>query len=93
MTVPTEPGASTPGGVERAAVRSVVQPRKPWSRRRAVVAGIGGVGLLVVVLVLAVPGLAAPIGTAAGVVAVAVPLGQWLCREGRTDQRGSADEP
>ncbi|MFH8566659.1 hypothetical protein [Streptomyces sp. NPDC017988] len=43
-------------------------------RRGLLISGVVAVGLGVVALVLAFPRLAAPIGTAAGVVAVLVPL-------------------
>lgn len=51
-------------------------------RRGLLVAGVSAIGLAVVALVLAFPGLAAPIGTAAGVVAAVVPLVQRMGRGG-----------
>jgi hypothetical protein len=60
-------------------------------RRRLIGAGVTLIGLGVVALVLAFPGLAAPIGTSAGVVAAVVPLVQRMGRGGSSD--GPADEP
>jgi hypothetical protein len=57
-----------------------------------VTAGLVGIGLGVVALVLAFPRLAAPIGTSAGVVAAVVPLVQRLGHGGASGG-GSANEP
>lgn len=62
-------------------VRAAVLPR----RRGLLIGGVVAVGLGVVALVLAFPRLAAPIGTAAGVVAVLVPL---IHRVGRGESSG-----
>lgn len=73
MTVPSGQTSSSAGkGDQRPARRSV-----PWFRRRRVLwGGVGGLGLAVTLLVGFAPGLAAPIGTAAAVVAVVLPLVQ-----------------
>lgn len=88
MTVPTnpEPPHSQIGAGSRSASAKI--PR----RGGVLVAAVTAVALSVVVLVLAVPGLAAPIGTAAGVVAVVVPLIQMMWRGGASGGN-SADEP
>ncbi|CAM5436558.1 hypothetical protein STENM327S_00989 [Streptomyces tendae] len=91
MTVPTNPETS------RFEVPVVDEARrtkraKPIRRRRMVTAGLVGIGLGVVALVLAFPRLAAPIGTSAGVVAAVVPLVQRLGHGGASGG-GSANEP
>jgi type IV secretory pathway TrbD component len=80
MTLPTESEASTPAN-------SSTYVRQ----RRVLFAGAILLGLLAALVVLVVPRLAAPIGTGAGVVAVAVPLVQWMCRDGRSRGGGGGD--
>jgi hypothetical protein len=48
------------------------------NRRTAIAVLLAALPLAVALLVLAVPALTAPIGTAAGVAAVAAAIGQWL---------------
>ncbi|MFI8488401.1 hypothetical protein [Streptomyces rubrogriseus] len=91
MTVPTNPE------MPRSEVPVVDTGRRtkranPIRRRLMLLAGLVVIGLGVVVLVLAFPRLAAPIGTSAGVVAAVVPLLQRLGHGGATGG-GSANEP
>ncbi|MGV9882496.1 hypothetical protein [Streptomyces sp. NPDC003006] len=69
-------------------VRAAVLPR----RRGLLIGGVVAVGFGVVALVLAFPRLAAPIGTAAGVVAVLVPLIHRVGR-GESSDRETAGKP
>lgn len=69
---------------------------RAWHRTRRgsrlLVVGAVAVALAVVALVVAFPGLDAPIGTAAGVVAVIVPLAQAVRRSGSASEE-SGNEP
>lgn len=90
MTVPTgpEPSSSEEG---HQAGEPAVRPSKAavLRRRRVLLGGLCGLGLVVVLLVVFVPALAAPLGTAAAVVAVAAPL---IHRDTRPPtEGGSAD--
>jgi hypothetical protein len=90
MTVPTNPEglhSEIPSADETSPTRM-----RMARRRGLVAAGVAAIGICVVVLVLVFPALAAPIGTSAGVVAVAVPLVQRVGRGGSSGGRG-ADEP
>lgn len=88
MTVPTDPEElhSEVGvkGATKPPTRIRLLRRHPW-----LVIGVPALGLTVGGLVLAFPGLAAPIGTSAGVIAVAVSL---VRRDGPSGGR-SVGEP
>jgi hypothetical protein len=86
MTVPIEAKASTPEGRTGRRCRPLDRWRKPGrSRRVFVYASLGAFALVIMVLVRVVPSLAAPIGTAAGVIAVALPTAQRLSRVAGSD--------
>ena len=75
MTVPTCPEPSSSEGEGLAEEPVIRSPRVPLLRRRGVLpSALGGLALAVLLLVIFVPELAAPLGTAAAVVAVAVTL-------------------
>lgn len=90
MTLPSEREASTPTGSRAGGPVTVQKARPaPWARLRGLLfAGSITLGLLVAVVVAAVPELATPIGTGAGVVAVVMPIVQWLSRDGRSRDGG-----
>ncbi|MFK4112001.1 hypothetical protein [Streptomyces sp. NPDC002176] len=93
MTVPMNPETPRSKALPVDEAGSAVRKRLGGFRaRRAAVAAVLAVALTVVLLVTAFPRLAAPIGTAAGVVAVVIPLVQ---RKGRDESSvgGSVDEP
>ena len=88
MTVPTgrEPSSSEEG---HQAGKPAVQPPQAASfrRRRVLLGGLCGLGLAVVLLVVFMPVLAAPVGTAAAVVAVVTPL---IHRDGEPPTQGGS---
>ncbi|GAA2967068.1 hypothetical protein GCM10020227_38710 [Streptomyces flavovirens] len=95
MTVPTNPERLHPPtlATETEAAGVPPSPRLTFlRRRRLLIASASALGVGVVALVLVFPGLAAPIGTATGVVGAVVPL---MHRVGRNNalSEDSADEP
>lgn len=89
MTLPTERARTSS---ERAGRQVAVSRQAPRINRRTVIAvWLVVLPLTVALLVLAVPALAAPIGTAVAVAAVGLAIAQWLwpgksgSRNGPTD--------
>ncbi|MFE7158102.1 hypothetical protein [Streptomyces sp. NPDC057636] len=83
MTVPMDAEPTHLEGVSEAEVMPVARTR-PARRRKLYLAGLALVAVAggVVILVMAYPILAAPIGTSAGVVAAVFPFVQRMTRAG-----------